>query len=373
MSVKNRQKSLLNKLVCICRTGRMRKLTASMIMSVLILSLPGCSAFQTFEGQNDEKPNAYSNAYELSSGKAYVWDNVSECEIKKDLSQNRVGSEVFFICPTGDINFMGDETADMSQYKRSIWMASDKDNQIPTVCSGNALIYVSDTAVPDEIIFERFADYGYSIGISNMIPDGGGHYYIVYSDTGEDDYKYYVDMKSDAADVAQFDTLSRLYLDKVGDMTVSEDNVSDGGTVMGLEKDQYYTCEFYTGTFYQDFRLRADIHCFGELERFICHDYEFLHANCIRIEIPEWFKSGYYFVQGVGLFRYVAEEDMAAYNGQPYDPDIDWNDPIKMYDEYGVCIFDPSQGIDRRDSLSENSIGSEDMEVTIGASKEQSR
>ncbi len=359
--------------ISIWRPGSVRKHIASVIMIVMILSLPGCGVFQTFEGQNDEKPDSYANVYELSIGKAYVWDNVSESQIRKDLSQNRVGSEVFFICPTGDINFKGDETADMSQYKRSIWMSSDKDERIPTVCSSNALIYISDTAVPDDIIFERFADYGYSIGISNMVPDAGGHYYIVYSDTDEDDYKYYVDMKSDAADITQFDALSRLYLDKVGDMSVSEDNVSDGGTVMGLDKDQYYICEFYTGTFYQDFRLRADIHCFGELERFVCHDYEFLHANCIRIKIPEWFKSGYYFVQGVGLFRYVTEEDMAAYNGLAYDPDIDWNDPIKMYDEYGVCIFDPSQGIDRRDSLSENSIGSEDMEVTIGASKDESR
>ncbi len=349
----------------------MKKILAALLISALSVSLTGCSLFETFQGQTDDKPNAYSNVYELSSGMAYVWDHKGETDIRKDLSQDRVGVAVFFACPKGDINFKGDELSDIDQYPRSIWIPSDIDDQIPTVTSENALIYISDTTVPKEIIFERFADYGYSIGVSNMEPDGGGHYYIVYAETDEDDYKYYVDMKSDAAEVTQFDTISRLYLDKVGGMEVKEESVSDGGTVLGLEKDKYYICEFYTGTFYQDFKLKAGIHSFGKLERFVCHDYEFLHANCIKIEIPEWFKSGYYFVQGVGLFRYVTDEDLLAYNGKAFDPGINWNDPIKQYDEYGVCIFDPSLDIDYEDIENISDPGLDESEIVIGASPEE--
>ncbi len=349
----------------------MRRVVAALMMAALSVSLSGCGLFQTLQGQTDDKPNEYSNVYELSSGKAYVWDHKGETDIKKDLAQDREGDPVFFACPTGDINFKGDELSDIDQYPRSIWIPSDMDDQIPTVTSANALIYISDTTVPEEIIFERFADYGYSIGISNMEADGGGHYFITYAETDEDDYKYYVDMKSDAAEVTQFDTIARLYLDKVGGMEVSENSVSDGGTVLGLEKDKYYICEFYTGTFYQDFKLKAGIHSFGKLERFVCHDYEFLHANCIKIEIPEWFKSGYYFVQGVGLFRYVTDEDLKVYNGLSYDASIDWNDPIKQYDEYGVCIFDPSLDIGTTDIESISDPGLDESEIVIGASPEE--
>ncbi len=349
----------------------MKKVLDTLLISALSVSLTGCGLFETFQGQSDDKPNAYSNVYELSSGMAYVWDHRGETDIRKDLSQDRVGDAVFFACPKGDINFKGDELSDIDQYPRSIWIPSDIDDQIPTVTSENALIYISDTTVPKEIIFERFADYGYSIGVSNMEADGGGHYYIVYAETDEDDYKYYVDMKSDAAEVTQFDTISRLYLDKVGGMEVKEESVSDGGTVLGLEKDKYYICEFYTGTFYQDFKLKAGIHSFGKLERFVCHDYEFLHANCIKIEIPEWFKSGYYFVQGVGLFRYVSDEDLKVYNGLAYDESIDWNDPIKQYDEYGVCIFDPSLDIGTKDIESISDPGLDESEIVIGASPEE--
>ena len=352
----------------------MRKVIAVLLIAAFSLNLSGCGVFETLQGQTDDKPNEYANVYELSSGKAYVWDHKGETDIKKDLAQDRASEAVFFACPTGDINFKGDELSDIDQYPRSIWISSDMDDQIPTVTSANALIYISDTTVPEDIIFERFADYGYSIGVSNMEADGGGHYYIPYAQNNEDDYKYYVDLKSEAAQITEFDTIAKLYLDKVGDMQVNEDTVSDGGTVLGLSKDEAYICEFYTGTFYQDFKLKANVHSFGSLERFVCHNYEFLHANCIKIEIPEWFKTGYYFVQGVGLFRYVSDEDLGSYNGLAYDPDINWNDPIKQYDEYGVCIFDPSLDIDTKDIESSSDAGLDESEIVIGGSpKEEER
>lgn len=67
-----------------------------------------------------------------------------------------------------------------------------------------------------------------------------------------------------------------------------------------------------------------------------------MHSNFIVISIPDYFKSGYYFVNGVGLFRYVAEEDEGIYNGEAYDEAIDWNDPIVVYNENGEVIEDPS-------------------------------
>lgn len=325
---------------------RKAKRAGSLILCFLLsLSLTGCSLFPTLAGMESKEGNAFSNVYDLKSGKAYVWEHAGEIDIKKDLFKDRQGENIFFVCLKGDSNFKGKEMDASDQYPRSIWINSSEDDLIPTVTGDNALLYISETTVPEEIVFERFADYGYSIGVSNLIPDDGGHYYFIYAETDKDDYKYYVDTASDAADLLCFDTITRLYLDKVGGIPVREENISVGGTVMGLYKDKKYLCEFYTGTYYQDFKLTADIHSFGSMERFVSYDYEFLHSNCIKINIPDYFKSGYYFVQGAGLFRYVAEEDEEKYNGKPYDPEIDWNDPIILYDEYGVVIYDPSLSI----------------------------
>ena len=121
--------------------------------------------------------------------------------------------------------------------------------------------------------------------------------------------------------------------------------------------------------YYQDFNLTANIHCFGSMERFVNYDYEFMHSNFIVIEIPEYFKSGYYFVNGVGLFRYVADSDVSKYNGKAYDASIDWNDPIILYDDDGVVIYDPSdpdfEEKQKQKEIEEKSDkGDEDYDIT---------
>lgn len=334
-------------------------------LMALTLMLTGCSVFPTLAGMESKEAKAYANVYDLKANKAYVWHHEGEADIRQDLARDREGENIFFACPKGDTNFKGKELDRSGQYPRSIWINSSMDDEIPTIIGNNALIYISKTTVPKEIVFERFADYGYSIGVSNMIPDEGGHYYFVYAETDKDDYKYYVDTASEAFSLLCFDTVARLYLDKVGGVLVTEENVSDGGTVLGLTKDAQYVCEFYTGTYYQDFVLPANIHSFGSMEQFVSYDYEFLHSNCIKINIPEYFKSGYYFVQGVGLFRYVSEQDAKVYNGEAYDPGIDWNDPIILYDEYGVVVFDPSLGI----GMEEETITDENSDA--GVSREE--
>lgn len=339
---------------------RIKRVVALLLAAAMTVSLTGCGLFETMSGMSKDKPTSFSNVNDLESGKAYVWKDAEGDDINKAHAK-----DVFFTCITGDINFKGDEMADVYQYPRSIWMGEADDKLIPTVTSKDKLLYVSETTVPTSIIFERFADYGYTIGVSNMIADGGDHYYIPYAESDESDYKYYVDMQSDAAQIIAFDTISRLYLDKVGKERVNKDTTSDGGTVTGLTKGKSYVCEFYTGTFYQDFKLTANIHSFGTLERFVSFDYEFLHSNCIAITIPEYFKSGYYFVNGVGLFRYVSDEDLSAYNGEAYDENIDWNDPIIIYDENGFVVYDPSDPDFHYEIPEEELVPEGDLNVTV--------
>lgn len=315
-------------------------IAAVLVIAGIVATLLGVDLFATVSGTANKQPGSFNSASQLSSGKAYVWHHEG-ADIGDDL-EKEADKSIFFTCIKGDYNFKNEELGEEFNYPRAIWMDSVTDAQIPTVTSKDKLVYVSSTEVPQSIVFERFADYGYSIGISNLTPDMGGHYYITFVDVDADDYKYSIDMNSDAAQLADIGTVTRLYLDKVGKQKVDEKTVSDGGTVLGLKKDKVYTCEFYTGTYYQDYNLTANIHCFGSMERFVSYNYEFMHSNFIVIEIPEYFKSGYYFVNGVGLFRYVADEDVATYNGKSYDENIDWNDPIILYDEDGIVIYDPS-------------------------------
>lgn len=337
----------------------MKNKLLTIILASLLLT--GCGSLSTMKGKLDAEASSYANAYDLRSGRAYVWNNKAHDDITKDLSPERAGPDIFFLCPKGDINFAGDELADTQLYPRCIWMSTPEDEKIPTVKKGSALIYVSDEKVPEKIIFERFADYGYSIGISNLTPDGGGHYYVSVAESKDGEYKKNIDQKSDAAQILEFSDMPRIYLDRAADMDVREDTVSGGGTVMGLAKNKSYTCTFYTGTFYQDYTMHANIRSFTSMEQFETHAYEFLHANCIKLEIPGYFKSGYYYVMGTGLFRYVSPEDEDKYCGQAFDGSIDWNDPIRKYDETGICIYDPSDEAYETGENSDPGIKEEDM------------
>lgn len=42
------------------------------------------------------------------------------------------------------------------------------------------------------------------------------------------------------------------------------------------------------------------------------------------------------------MFRYVSQSDALRYNGEAYDPLVNWNDPIIIYDENGSVQYDPT-------------------------------
>ena len=268
--------------------------------------------------------------------------------------QNELENGCFYVCSDGEYRLctLGTRNWDVNKnasvyYKHTIWYLSDEDN-IPVLKPGDKLVYISATTVPFEgIEWERFADYGYTIGVANMIGDESGHYHINRSD----DYGYmgYIDPLSDANELEKQTSVSNLFLDKVGGTPVRDSLVSDGGTVLALDKDKSYVCEWYTGSYYQDYLMTANVHTFCTMESFTTYDYSFLHSNCIEIGIPSYLKSGVYDLNGIGLVRYVEPNDTALLDGNAYNSNIDWNDPIIVKAEDGTVIYDPVKGIYNQD------------------------
>lgn len=311
----------------------------------MVLFATGVIKLPTMEAlQNEEEQQKILSVDDLKDNSYYVWHNPKEKNIKNDLS-GTTDPDAFKMVPAGAVNWN-----DKTSTQHVIWFSSENDSDIPTLYPGDELIFISPTNIPfDGISWERFADYGYTIGVANLVGDQSGHYRIVNdSETG---YMGCVNSDSDASFLGQFETVSELFLDKIGDVKVRDNLISPGGTVLGLKKDNKYVCEWYTGTYYQDFEMSASVHTFCSLESFTTYDYEFLHSNCIAISIPKWFKTGYYYIQDTGLFRYVDDQDMYSYSGETYDPNINWNDPIILYDKDGNLIYDPSTGTDKRNEM----------------------
>ena len=283
----------------------------------------------------------------LDDNHLYIWKDATDKDIEAK-------NNCFLVCPEGNTN-INYEDIGASGVNFTVWIPLDSDSSIPTLTRSDKLLFVSKKEVPDTFDFMRMYENGYSIGITSLVADASNHYYIAYANASEDDYKQYVNTKSDAKDLGGL-LIEKLYLDKVGGMTINSEDVSEGGIVTGLTKGEQYVCEFYTGTYYQDYLLTASEHTFTEFEDFTCYGYEFLHSNCISIDIPDWLCSGYYYINGIGLFRFVDDTDLGTYSGEPYDENIAWNEPLIQYNEFGQVIFDPSKQTAEEEIVEEETV-----------------
>ena len=323
-------------------------LVSIMLIASIVLSKLGIINAGEVEAE-DNTVEVINNVEDLEDGCIYVWKN---CEGKDITAEDNE----FILCPEGKTNIeFKERTVSGSNY--TVWIDAREDKSIPTVTRADRIIYVSKEGVPDTYNFLRMYENGYSIGITSLTPDASGHYFVNYMQTDAKDYKQYINDESDADDLAGLG-VKKLYLEKVGKASLSDSNVSETGIVTGLKKNEQYVCEFYTGTYYQDYMLTADQHTFTEFEEFECHGYEFLHSNCISVDIPDWLCSGYYYLNGSALFRFVDDEDLETYNGKPYDENIAWNEPLIQYNEFGRVSYDPSKE-EFQDGVDEELAGAE--------------
>ena len=112
------------------------------------------------------------------------------------------------------------------------------------------------------------------------------------------------------------------------------------GTLIGFTQNTSYKAEVYQGTECHPYVWTANIRVLGSMETYSTVNYFFESETVINIKIPEFFNSGYYMINGVGLFRYVTNLDKEVYNNElAYIP---MNEPNDM-GELGASIYDTAE------------------------------
>lgn len=220
------------------------------------------------------------------------------------------------------------------------------DQQIPTLYKDTQLIYkASDfnnpnadgtvSATPTDYYLERFTDLGYSIGIVGLNnPDGTKYRTSVIKTHFYPNCSAIQNMKLKAD--------AELIVDKINGMPINQDNVSSIGTVMGLAPGQTYTVDAYIGTSPVGGQVVADTHMFASFELYDLKDYELDAAGYAIVKIPDYMWSGYYYVNGMGLFRYVN-----GYKAYGVSADINYNTAYFMgKDQAGNLITNPAPSVE---------------------------
>ena len=219
------------------------------------------------------------------------------------------------------------------------------DSLIPTMYEDSQLVYTTAEGelLPELFTIERYMDQGYSIGIRGLsdIYNNGKYHTVVNGAT------FYPGTSIANLKVKQGDDLS---IDKIGGTAITAKMISPAGTILNLDKGSYYQVDAYKGTKYIGMEAQADTHMFTSFELFKVARYELNQTGYMQLKFPLQLQSGYYYVEGAGLFRFVHKQstDDTGYE------DVDFNIPYYIgKTKDGKDITNPVEGFDSENGLAD--------------------
>lgn len=237
----------------------------------------------------------------------------------------------FFKLPSGTRTYSDDEIiAKEATNDRIVWFGKD-DVFIPTLYKDDQLIYCTESTIPNSFIWERYYDNGYTVGVSHLAQNEANRYTTT---------NLYENIKADSSIAASLSEIAEeetIVIDKIDAKTVNNTMISEAGTITGLSSGKSYKVDVYVGTKYIEANATADTHAFSSYELYETSNYSFDQSNFIILTIPNYFRSGYYYLNGSGMVRYAnvtREEGIAAVNfNAPYYLGVDENGNIITADD----------------------------------------
>lgn len=186
---------------------------------------------------------------------------------------------------------------------------TDDEQMVPVHYRGELIAYSSKTADFNNVTLERFRDMQYSIGLYGGYIGDDGYYHIKISDKNIVPGSY-------AESIFNRVISSEVRIVSIGGDPIGELVDPGSGIIMGLSKDKYYTVEFYAGTYYYKENFLADTHFLRAFEVYnfgISYISDTTHGY-MCFNTPDNLKSGWYAINGAGLFLYYdfTKEDAVA-------------------------------------------------------------
>lgn len=210
-----------------------------------------------------------------------------------------------------------------------IAMFGNDEVQIPTMYSDSFLIYKAqeNENVPETVTLERYRDEGYSLGIRGLSMVNNK---CQTTTTGVTFYP------QSSISTIHPDQGATLTIDKVNGLTIDENRLSVSGTITGLELGESYNVDAYIGTNYAGGNFVADTHMFSSMELYTIENYSMDPSNYVILDFPKDLWSGYYYIDGVGMIKYINHPKS---NGSEVDT---YNQEYYVTDEHGNIVTNPA-------------------------------
>ena len=218
---------------------------------------------------------------------------------------------------------------------------------------GDKIVYRQDDGVVEgDVLIERFYDLGYTIGVCGLKPNNTGRYVF---DT--DVKNLNINPASDASQLTNAGDYQAV-IESIGNAKLRSGNISEAGTIIGLEKDKTYSTDVYIGTILKNYKIKADVRALMSEEAYNIKDFDYMQSKIISITLPSWLNSGYYLVNGYGLFRYSS-------TGKEWDENTDVNVPNVPIAQSDDQKTDTKQTLESDDIKEEKLTVEEDGKYTI--------
>lgn len=312
---------------------RYTKQVAILLVIVAALSVfAGCdSEEETIITATDAEGNqkSYSKA-----SKSYINQLEDGCYYirKQDASGNYSCEPIYF----GDASFNKNDITEHPSEKRVMWFKNDFD-QIPTLKPNDSLIFYTTKQLKEDFVLERFKDLGYSVGIRGLKPTEDTRRFTISTNVkdnctypnGDTDIIIQSENEEMIIDSITGGTDNNTYDLRVVNINLDDPHsgVNEYGVIKSLQANGDYTIVAYDGTIKKEIEAKANVRIFGSFEAEVLHDYTFADDKIVEIKIPEEYNSGYYMINGTGLFRY-------SKNNEPIEKIDQWNRPNANSQKY---------------------------------------
>ena len=299
-------------------------------------------------------------------------NSVRQTELKT-LTADQIKSDTFYVnyrdafyeVAKGTTNFEDGALVREPNPERVVTFTDD-DGIVPTMFMDDNLIMKS-SSVPNTFTWERFQDLGYTIGVWGLKENSAGKYSFPPSTSNVNLYSSFCDGLRSSETLT---TAEQVIIDKINNNVLKKNSMSAAGTVSDLMQGQTYALDLYVGTSYFGVQAKADTHVLSSFETYETSSYDYIDNGYIRVTIPDYFKSGYYYINGMGLLRYVARPRSEGATGvlfnQPYylGKDADGNyiladdveDPENPDEEKNGEVFNFTSVIDTSTSRAEYKV-----------------
>lgn len=214
----------------------------------------------------------------------------------------------YYLLPLEDMNYDPTKEVVSTDNSANGFVSSDdnrlldfiyKDTAIPTLYKNDQLIYVSTDSI-NEFNWERYKDFGYSIGISGLSLTSSGK-----AKSAENTVLANGSSVQMALSGVEIPEGSDLTVDKINGTAITKQYVNDGGVITGMSMDATAQIDFYVGTAPLQVTASADTRYFKAFELYQTDRYSLSTDGYAIVEVPSYFKSGYYLINGTGFVKFL--------------------------------------------------------------------